>query len=242
MGVKRPQRSRGPAPSPRVEADASAPLVLAVDTSCAVETLALTQGSIVLAQVHARRPKHRGAALATTIDAVLASVGRSMSDLAAVVVVSGPGAFTGLRVGVATVQGLASALQIPVWPASAMDGWAFAGTAEVVGVTLDARRGEVYTALFRRTETGLHTERGLDLQTPDAWAKELAGHDGPVQLVGDGARLHADLFREVPGLRLAPEWVAGPNLAPLAMRVDLEATPPAVVAVYLRAHDGTRTP
>ena len=246
MGVRRPPRARGPAPSPRIQADTDEPLVLAVDTSSAVETLAVAQGDIVVAQWQARRPKHRGASLASTVEGILAAVGRSIGDLSAALVVTGPGAFTGLRVGIATLQGLASARGIPLWSISALDGWAHAGTREVVGVTLDARRGEVYTGLFRRSDQGLETLRPLDMQTPEAWAADLAPG---VELVGDGAQLHRERIEAlVPGIRFAPRSSAGPDLGAAALagvgRVKAGETgdPRAVTPIYLRRHDGTRTP
>jgi len=214
--------------------------VLAVDTSCAVETLALVQGDLAVAQQHTRRPKHRGASLAATVEALLAAAGRTVADLSAALVVVGPGAFTGLRVGIATLQGLCAARRVPLFAASALDGWAWAATTDVVGVTLDARRGELYTGLFRRSATGLEELRGLDLQTPEAWAATLAAADLDVELVGDGARLHAARWTS-PRLRLAPAHVLGPNLLPLAAAVDPEAEPTRVEPVYMRRHDGTRT-
>jgi len=214
--------------------------VLAVDTSCAVETLALVQGELALAQWQARRPKHRGASLASTIEGLLASCGRSMGDLSAAVVVGGPGAFTGLRVGIATLQGLCAARRIPLSSVSALDGWAWAATTDVVGVTLDARRGELYTALFRRTRDALETLIPLDLVTPDAWAVALGEADVDVELVGDGARLYETRWTS-PRLSVAPAHVLGPNLIPVARAVDVSATPGPVAPIYMRRHDGTRT-
>jgi tRNA threonylcarbamoyladenosine biosynthesis protein TsaB len=215
-----------------------------VDTSSAVETLAVAQGDLVLAQWHARRPKHRGASLASTVEAILAAVGRTLSDLSCASVVVGPGAFTGLRVGIATLQGIASARGIPVWGIEALEGWAHAGTHDLVGVTLDARRDELYTGLFRRSEDGLETVRGLDLQTPQAWAEDLAAG---VELVGDGARHRARLEEAVPGLRFAASSVVGPDLGPAALAAVKRACagevgdPREVSPLYLRRHDGTRT-
>jgi tRNA threonylcarbamoyladenosine biosynthesis protein TsaB len=227
-------------------------LVVAVDTSCAVETLALAQGDLVLAQWQVRRPKHRGAALAETLEALVQAAGRSLSDLAGAVVVVGPGAFTGLRVGIATLQGIASALDIALWPVEAMEGWAHAADRDLVGVTLDARRGEVYTALFRRTSTGLQCLLPLDLASPSAWARTLseAGLDRPVELVGDGARLYWNVLQEAAGgaVELGSAGISGPNLAPAALEGVRKATgrepgdPRAIVPVYMRRHDGTRTP
>ena len=221
--------------------------MIAVDTSCAVETLALVQGDLVLAHYQARRPTRRGASFASTIEGVLHATGRTLADLQGAVVVTGPGAFTGLRVGIATVQGLASALSIPVWSVGAMEGWAWAACADLVGVTLDARRGEVYTALFRRTGEALEPILGLGMMTPEAWREELASTASgvPVELVGDGARLHRDRLAG-PGVSFASPALCGPDLCRAALagvqrvRNSESGDPRAIAPVYLRLHDGTR--
>ena len=237
--------SRGrPAPQPRVEADPSASLVLGMDTSCASDSIALARDGLVLASQQVRRPRRKGAALAVAIRGLLEAVNHVPADLRALAVVTGPGAFTGLRVGIATAQGLAAGLGIPTFACSATEAWAAGAPASrvPVAVTLDARRRQVYSALYRVGADRLEELRGVRLEEPRAWLESLVELDG-VLLAGDGGRLYADLAREILGGKaqvprtamMAPDvgWVALEGARRLAAGEPGERLDP----VYLRGHD-----
>lgn len=248
---------RGPAARPvgrlpRVEADPTQPLALAFDASGPVEVLAVVQGNLLLGQVQARRSRAAGDTLAEAVTGLMASVGRCVQDLDVIACVIGPGAFTGVRVGIATAEGLSDGLGIPAFGYLSTDGWAWAGRdcGAPVAVTLDARRGEVYTALYESTAG--QAPRRLDdvgLELPSAWFERLAGC-GLVRtrLVGDGAVLYADLAREILGevAWLDPLGPTAPDLCGVARDalVRLGARDPgdsaALRPLYLRAHDGSR--
>lgn len=242
----------GPVPLARVEADPGAPLVLGIDTTCASDSVALVQGDIVLASLQVRRPRRTGAALAPAIGHVLAATSRRASDLAAIAVVTGPGSFVGLRVGIATAQGMACGLGIPTFACSATVAWAACAPAcgLLVGVGLDARRGQVYSALYRVPGDGTPEELAPPrLQDPDAWLRETALRPdlgAGVLLVGDGSRLYRDLAREILGARaVSPAWSAmAPNVGQVALegvrRLGLGLASERLVPVYLRDHDAAR--
>ena len=240
--------SRGrPAPLPRVEADPAAPLVLGIDTSCASDSLALARDGLVLASWQVRRPRRQGSALAMAIQRLLESAGCTPSDLAGVAVVTGPGAFTGLRVGIATAQGLASGLGIPTFACSAMVAWAAAAPAcrVPVAVTLDARRRQVYSALYRVGAAEVEELRGVRLENPDGWFESLADLDG-VLLVGDGGRLYEELAREILGERapIPSSAIMAPNVGYVALegarRLAAGEVGVRLDPVYLRDHDAVR--
>ncbi len=254
---------RGPAPARRIEADPDRALVLGIDTSCASDTIVLAQGDLLVASRAVRRARRQGAALAEAVRGLLRSAGYEPGQLGAVTVALGPGAFTGMRVGIATAQGLASALGIPTYGFSSLIGWATTAPACAipVGVMLDARRSEVYTALYEVDETGRpHEVDGVRLHRPEAWLQELAERRTPseawygdvstraagVLLVGDGARLYADLAREILGdrARLPTSSAMFPDLGQAALeaveRVEAGEPSEPLRPVYLRDHDAAQ--
>ncbi len=250
MAAKRPARRPGPAPQPRVSVDPSAPLVLALDTSGPIEGIALAQGDLVLGTWSGRRPGRAGSGLVGRIQQVLSWCGREANQLSGLAAVTGPGAFTGLRVGVATLRGMATALSIPTFAYSSGTAWAagLAGAELPVAVTLDARRREVYGALLR-APVDARPESLLEVRVrePREWFACLAAANSCVEgvnLVGDGARLYADLAREILGERahFADAVPAGASVAWMARDgiARLELGDPGdrpLRPLYLRDHD-----
>jgi len=240
---------RRPQPKRRVAPDTSAPLTLAIDTSGAVESLALVQGGLVLADQRARRPRRRGTALGVAIDRLLASVGRAPADLAAISVGLGPGAFTGLRVGISTARGMARALDIPLYGFDSTLGLACAAFGHDVVVVLDARRDEVYVARYAAAAdpASLPTpEHATRLESPEDLAASLV--DAPSRLlVGDGARLYADqLLAAAPQHRIGTLEPGGAALGAVArdaarrLAADERPALASVVPLYLRDHDAAQ--
>ncbi|HWO66293.1 MAG TPA: tRNA (adenosine(37)-N6)-threonylcarbamoyltransferase complex dimerization subunit type 1 TsaB [Umezawaea sp.] len=169
-------------------------LVLAIDTA----TPAVTAGVVdltadspprLLAERVTLNAKAHGELLTPHLQAALAEAGKTFADVDAIVVGAGPGPFTGLRVGLVTAAALSQALDRPVYPVPTPDAVALAaGTGEPLLVATDARRKEVYWAVYdatgRRTEgPGVDrpadlAERGLDVRAA----------------VGEGAVLYADVL------------------------------------------------
>ena len=112
-------------------------LILAFDTATDVATSALVEDGEVLGE-RTSRPQ----SLLAEIDALLTAAGRDPSDLAAIVVGTGPGSFTGTRIGLSVARGLALALDLPVAGVSTLD--ALSTVTSGAFAVVDARRGEVF--------------------------------------------------------------------------------------------------
>ncbi|MFJ1915327.1 tRNA (adenosine(37)-N6)-threonylcarbamoyltransferase complex dimerization subunit type 1 TsaB [Streptomyces sp. NPDC088147] len=181
-------------------------LLLAVDTATPAVTVALHDGSSVLAeesQVDARR---HGELLLPAVDRVLAVAGLKPDAVTDVIVGVGPGPYTGLRVGLVTALTLGSALGVPVRGLCTLDGLAYASGAESpFVVATDARRKEVYWARYADARTRL-TEPAVD--RPADIAEAVAG----LPAVGAGALLYPGTFPDARG----PEHQSAAALASLA--------------------------
>ena len=131
-------------------------LLLGLDTATAVTTVGLVRSSAgagveVLGERSHADPRRHGEVLPVQIDEVLRASGVQPSDLDAVATGTGPGAFTGLRVGLATGKAIGLVLDIPVFGLSTLDALAFAtGREEPFAVVTDARRKEYFWATYER--------------------------------------------------------------------------------------------
>ena len=127
-------------------------LLLAFDTATPAVTVAVRDGSAVVAQRSAVDARRHGELLAVQIAGALADCGARRADLTAVVVGTGPGPYTGLRVGLVTARVLASVLDIPLYGVCSLDVIAREAAAGAAGrefiVATDARRKEVYWARY----------------------------------------------------------------------------------------------
>lgn len=207
-------------------------LLLALDTATPAVTVALHDGTDVVAassQVDARR---HGELLLPAVDRVLAEAGTRLDAVTGIVVGIGPGPYTGLRVGLMTADTFGLALGVPVHGLCTLDGLAYAAGVEgtVEGpfvVATDARRKEVYWARYEDARTRA-TEPAVD--RPAEIAEPVAG----LPAVGAGALLYPDTF---PDAR-APEHVSAAALAALAaerLAKGEELEPPR--PLYLRRPD-----
>ncbi len=211
----------------------------AVTASCAVcevgeNPKVIADGSLNTKLVHSQT-------LIPFMEAMLKSSGVALSEIDAFAVSAGPGSFTGLRIGVSAVKGMAYALGKPCRAVSALEGLAynFTVTDAVICAAMDARRNQFYNALFR--VSGGAVER----LCPDrALSAEELGEDlkkyGNVIFAGDGAELCYRLF---PGNgHLAPANLrlqSGTGVCFAAKRQpDIDAA--ALMPVYLRLPQAER--
>ena len=174
-------------------------VVLALDTTVRSGSVAVLRGGDVLVERVGDPLVPHGRRLPGDILAGLHEAGLTVADVELYGVASGPGAFTGLRVGIATVQGLAFAHGRPVAAVSALDALAHAalshprtGAGTLIAPWMDAARGEVFSGLFEvaeDSEVRLISIEGPAVASPDAtlvrWQAWLGGRQ--VIFVGEGA-------------------------------------------------------
>ncbi|MBI4852812.1 MAG: tRNA (adenosine(37)-N6)-threonylcarbamoyltransferase complex dimerization subunit type 1 TsaB [Acidobacteria bacterium] len=131
------------------------PLILAIDTSSPRASMALSRGSQLIAELGIIGNERRSTNLLNEIDWLLTRLDLAITDITAFSVLIGPGSFTGLRVGLATIKGFAHSLNLPVIAMKSTEVIARAcGVSEATCVILDAHREEVFLQLFSSDDSG----------------------------------------------------------------------------------------
>src|SRR2546430_2688123 len=160
--------------------------VLAVETSTLAGGVALLDGDILVGQYLLDVRVTHSERLMVAVDRLLGDAAWTVHDLRGLAVAVGPGSFTGLRVGLSAVKGLAVALRIPVAAVPTLDAMAASLPFAALPVcpVLDARKGEVYASLYRWDGRAMRREWKYQALTPESLAARLGE---PVILLGDAA-------------------------------------------------------
>ena len=174
----------------------SRPLLLAVETSGRCGSVALVHPGQCLAELSLQSDTTHSKRLPGAIEYIMHQAEIDWQAIDGIAVSLGPGSFTGLRIGLSTVKGLALATKKPLLGISSLDGLAsqFPYVLQQICAVIDARKKEVYAAFY--TADGTNTvQRQSDylVLTPEALAARI---DTPTILTGDGALLYRQLFRE----------------------------------------------
>lgn len=218
------------------------PLLLAVDSSTEWLGVALLEAEDAVETI---REHHRGPGserLLPLVDTLLERAGRSLDAVVGYAVAAGPGSFTGLRVGIATVKGLAHGAGPCVAPVSTLEALAAAAAPRdaeaIVVAALDARRGELYVSATRfRTGDAGEVVVPACVATPDDLAARLANTETPLLWVGDAPKAAAAFggrAQVVPPPDGAPDpvWVGRLGARALASGRGVDAA--AIAPWYLR--------
>jgi tRNA threonylcarbamoyladenosine biosynthesis protein TsaB len=227
-------------------------VILALDTTTREGSVAVVRDHETLALIHGDGARTHGERLPEELDRALRAAGLRSSDLDLLAVASGPGAFTGLRIGLAAIQGFAMVLAIPTIGVSALDALAHAGgqsdAASTHGVAtwMDAQRGEIFAAHYVRAANAANLW--------DAGSVPVVGAPGDVlrqlppeivaggAFIGDGAvRYRTEIEGQTGGRAIVLD---APPLAPFIASIARaraargEAGPPhALQPLYVRRPD-----
>jgi tRNA threonylcarbamoyladenosine biosynthesis protein TsaB len=174
-------------------------LTLALDTSTRTGGCAVVRGDDVLAEVPGDPARTHAERLPGDLMLALDRARATLADVELFAVAVGPGSFTGLRVGIATMQGLALAAERPLVGVSVLDALARVAGAAVAGMRtatwVDAWRGEVYAALY----DGAVEAEGASVELPERILARL--HGSTTLFIGDGAAVHRDVISRAMGSR-----------------------------------------
>ena len=181
--------------------------ILAVDTSATAASVAVAEENKLIGEFSINTALTHSQTLMPMVDELLKNTGLSVNDIDAVAVNAGPGSFTGVRLGVAAVKGIAFPKNLPCVSVSTLESMAYnmLGNDCIVCSVMDARCSQVYNALFRVkgcTVTRMTDDRALSLTD---LKNELQNINEKVVLVGDGAVLCSKfLGEELENIMLAP--------------------------------------
>ena len=184
-------------------------MILAVDASSVTAAAALCSGDgAVVRSDFLHNGLTHSETLLPMIDTALKAAGLTVDDLDVLGVTNGPGSFTGLRIGMAMVKGMGFALDKPCIPLSTLEGlaWNLQGWPGLICPVMDARVGQVYTALFRWENGTMHRLMEDCAIAADQLLEQLAGYGAEAKiLVGDGAQLCYNKFEgQLENLSMAP--------------------------------------
>jgi tRNA threonylcarbamoyladenosine biosynthesis protein TsaB len=226
---------------------------LALDTTTRAGSVALVAKGAIVTERAGDGARSHGERLPAELLDLLASTGVTLDRIDLFAVASGPGGFTGLRVGIATIQGLAFVARRQVVPISALEAHAYrvldeAAEAPFIGAWMDAHRGDVFSALYRVDEgSGGEDGRlaeveasavGDPYETAERWRQVAAG--GAVVVTGDGVARYGEAVARC-GRVWAPDHptIAGVigRLAELRAARGLAIGPMAIRPLYVRRPD-----
>lgn len=192
-------------------------IVVGVDTATPQVSVAIGTENEILGRIQIARTA-RQESVTPALQQLLAWTGVELARVGGFVVGTGPGLFTGLRVGIETAKTLAQVGRAPIIGIPSIDALAYAvrHTSRTIAAVIDGRRKEVFAALYQPVPGGVMRLTEPAVQRPDALAADLQAVDGDVLAVGDGAILYRDALHSV-GARVefASPAVAHPDAASL---------------------------
>ena len=218
-------------------------LTLGIETATERVSVAVGGHEGVLGMFELTRGRRHAETLVPAIQFVLAQADIDIGEISVVAVDVGPGLFTGMRVGIASGKAIAQALRIPMIGISSLDLLAFPNqhTDRVIVPVVDARKGEVFWAMYRPVPGGIQQVAAPAVGPVDELVGDLLARSQESLCVGDGAHRYRDEILE--GFHCEIGGDAHPSAAPLVQLAHARAlreewvNPWEIEPVYLRAPD-----
>jgi len=216
--------------------------ILAIETSTMMGSVAIMDENGLIAEYCLNIKTTHSERLMKTIDAILRDSSLTIKDIEGYAVSIGPGSFTGLRIGLGTVKGLAYVTKKPVAAIPTLDALSYNIPFSKYNICpmLDARKNEVYTSLYRFKENGELLKLVDDsVIRPEILIKDIKG---PTVFLGEGAVIYRDLIKKILGdnARFAPyaqNLPSAANVAELGLKALLSGDkkdPETLVPKYIR--------
>jgi tRNA threonylcarbamoyladenosine biosynthesis protein TsaB len=223
----------------------NSPVILAIENTGMCGSVALVCPSHCIGEHSLQTTLTHSKRLLSTVSQLMEEAQLDWEDIDAIAISLGPGSFTGLRIGLSTAKGLAFAGSIPLIGISSLEAMAcqFSYVSCQVCPVIDARKKEVYAALFKPKSNGtLHRLSEDMVVAPDKLASQISE---PTLLIGDGAALYGDLFLEHLGSKaiIPPPHLSFPhaaNVGYLALPLWEQKQfldPASAVPIYIRPSD-----
>ena len=186
--------------------------ILAFDSSGLPASVAVLEGDIISCEYTVNDKRTHSQTLLPMLDEVVKTLGMDLNTVDAIAVSAGPGSFTGLRIGSATVKGLAMALEKPVIPVPTLDALAYnlCGTAGLVCPIMDARRNQVYTGIYSFEGNRFCRIRDQEAMEVSELVKILDGMGQGVCFLGDGVPVYSET---IDSIMKAPHFYAPAHLS-----------------------------
>ena len=193
--------------------------ILAFDTSARTASVAVCEDGALLGVSNIENGLTQSELILPMAEALLRQLKLGFDDIELYAVTVGPGSFTGVRIGVSTVKGLAFGRDIPCAPVSTLEALAenAAGLSGIIVACMDARRGQFYTATFRSGEGGIARLTPDRAISAEELAEELRSYDEDIYVTGDGYAAAHKLLAPL-GVRLAetPYLIRSQNAVSIA--------------------------
>ncbi|CAB4600228.1 unannotated protein [freshwater metagenome] len=220
-------------------------LILGIETATERVSVAVGGHEGVLGMFEVTRGRRHAETLTPAIDFVCRQADVTLDEISVVAVDMGPGLFTGMRVGLASAKAIAQALRVPMIAISSLDLLAYPlrRTDKVIAAVIDARKGEIFYALYRQVPGGIQRVSEPTAGRVDDLVADLLARGQDVVCVGDGAIRYHEEIAAGHHVEIAEQFFAYPSSAPLVQLAHAKAlreewvNPWEVEAMYLRKPD-----
>ncbi len=173
--------------------------ILAIDTSSTVAAVAVSEDGVLLGEYTVNHGLTHSQRLLPMVEELLGSLSMKISEIDLFACSTGPGSFTGLRIGIATVKGFAFAENKPCVSVSGLEAMAYNHlyTDYIICPLMDARAGQVYNALYKRTRGGIKTLTPPRAVEMDRVIEELSAMKDKVLFLGDGVAPNLEKIKKL---------------------------------------------